>query len=199
MKKIETIWHHILWSALEKRQFKHTQKSLAEFFGYSLSTVNHALTVPSQTGAIRKETKFFVLADFKKLLYYWASIRNLEKDIIYKTNYEASIPEIEGLLPASAIYAGYSAGRFILKEAPADYAKVYFYLDEADLGMAKDRFPENKKNPPNLFILKASPTTKKYGAITTLPQTFVDIWNLKDWYGQDFIKKLTEKIDGILS
>src|SRR3989339_19156 len=160
MKKIETIWHHILWSALEKRQFKHTQKSLAEFFGYSLSTVNHALTVPSQTGAIRKETKFFVLADFKKLLYYWASIRNLEKDIIYKTNYEASIPEIEGLLPASAIYAGYSAG---------------------------------------LFILKASPTTKKYGAITPLPQTFVDIWNLKDWYGQDFIKKLTEKIDGILS
>jgi hypothetical protein len=39
----------------------------------------------------------------------------------------------------------------------------------------------------------------KYGPVTTLPQTFVDIWNLKDWYGQEFIKRLEEKINAILS
>jgi hypothetical protein len=36
---------------------------------------------------------------------------------------------------------------------------------------------------------------KRFGPVTTLPQTFVDIWNLKDWYGQDFIKRLEEKIN----
>jgi len=199
MRKIETIWHYILWSALEEKQYKHTQQSLAKLFGYSLSTINHALASPSQLGAIRKESKFFILEDFQKLLYYWASVRNLEKDIIYQTYFDADVLEIEGLLPPESIYAGYSAGRRILKEAPADYSKVYCYLFEVDIVKVKERFPESKKKPANLFILKQHPTMKNYGEISSLPQTFVDIWNLKDWFSHDFTQKLEEKINGILS
>lgn len=199
MRKIETIWHHILWLALEKKQFKHTQQELARFFGYSLSTINHALTAPTQLGAIRKESKFFVLENFQKLLYYWASIRNLENDIIYQTYFDADILEIEGLLLPESIFAGYSAGRQILKEAPSDYSKVYCYFTEAEIAKFKDRFPANKEKPANLFILKQHPVMKHYGSVTTLPQTFVDIWNLKDWFSRDFTQKLEEKINGILS
>lgn len=199
MKKIETVWHHILWLALTERQFKHTQQSLAKFFGYSLSTINHALTAPTQLGAIRKESKFFVLENFQKLLYYWASIRNLENDLIYQTYFRADILEIEGLLLPESIYAGYSAGRRILKEAPADYSKVYCYFSEADITKVKERFPENKEKPANLFVLKQHLAMKNYGLVTTLPQTFVDIWNLKDWFSRDFTQKLEEKINGILS
>lgn len=199
MRKIETIWHHILWLALEEKQFKHTQQELAKFFGYSLSTINHALTAPTQLGAIRKESKFFVLENFQKLLYYWGSVRNLENDIIYQTYFDADILEIEGLLLPESIYAGYSAGRQILKQAPADYSKVYCYFSKADLAKVKERFPANKEKPANLFILKQHPAMKHYGSVTTLPQTFVDIWNLKDWFSRDFTQKLEEKINGILS
>lgn len=198
MKKIETIWHCLLWSALEKKQFKHTQQELAKYFDYSLSTVHHAIEVPSQIGAIRKESKFFVLEDFKKLLYYWASVRRLNSNIIYQTKSDLSVFDREGLVPPEAIYAGYSAAKKLLREPPADYDKVYFYLTEKDLEETKRRFPP-EKGTPNLFVLKMPAMMPKYGKITTLPQTFVDIWNLKDWYSHDFTKTLEEKMYELLS
>jgi len=198
MKKIETIWHHLLFSALQGN-YKHTQTELAERFSYSLSTVNHALSIPTSIGAIRKTSRFFVLNDFTKFLYYWASVRNFEKDIIYSTYYNASVTEIEGLINPESIYACYSAGRKILIEAPADYSKVYFYIPENLLDKVKQRFPLTPKKEPNIFVLKMPQFMPTYGNVTTLSQTFVDIWNLRDWYGKDFVKSLEEKIEGILS
>ena len=199
MKKIETIWHELLYSALQDRRYKHTQQELANKFNYSLSTVHHALKVPSQIGALRKESKFFVLQDFNKLLYYWASFRNLKKDILYKTYYDGAVTQIEGFAPAKAIYACYSAARKQLGEPPADYDKAYFYIDSKKLGEFKQRFPANDNADSNVFALKMAPQMQQYGLITTLPQTFVDIWNLQDWYGKDFTQTLEEKINGLLS
>lgn len=199
MRKIETIWHEILYVALNKKQYKHTQQSLASQFGYSLSTINHAVEIPTRMGAIRKTSKFFVLEDFEKLLYYWASVRKLETDIVYNTFFEDGVFNIEGFVPSRSIYAGYSAGRRLLKEAPADYAKVYFYISQKRLAEVRQRFPRNDKQDPNIFVLEMPENMPSYGPITTLPQTFVDIWNLRDWYAKDFTNSLKEKIDGLLS
>lgn len=203
MKKIETIWHHLLYSALTEANFKFTQQDLAKSFGYSLSTIHHALIIPSQIGAIRKESKYFVLQDFQKLLYYWASVRNLAKDILYSTYYDGSVAQLETLMPPFAIYAAYSSAKKLLGEAPADYSKVYVYVNPQDLEQFKTRFnPVDKKaktKPNTIFALSAPKTLSKYGQITSLPQTFVDIWNLKDWYGKDFTHALEDKMYGILS
>ena len=199
MRKIETIWHHLLWKAIEKKVFKHTQAEIASYFDYSLSTVHHALATPSEIGAIRKETKFFVLENVEKLLYFWASLRNLERDIIYTTYVDNEVGEIEGLVPPEVIYGAYSAGRRLLGEPPADYSKVYLYLKEEHLSKVKTRFPYNPDHPPNLFILKAPAFLSQYGPITTYPHTFVDIWNLRDWYSRDFTLALEEKIHELLS
>lgn len=198
MKKIETIWHHILYTALEKKQFKHTQKELALEFDYSLSTVNHALNAPSKMGAIRKTSKFFVLEDLEKLLYFWASVRNLEKDIIYRTFLDVPAAQLEGLVPAESIYAAYTAAKKILGEASADYSKIYFYYPETKIDYLRERFPPSSKEA-NVFVLKLQPAMTRYGSITTLAQTFVDIWNLRDWYAREFTKSLEEKIHGLLS
>ncbi|EKD99369.1 MAG: hypothetical protein ACD_22C00282G0001 [uncultured bacterium] len=197
MLKIETIWHHLLFEALNNQKYKFTQKELANEFFYSLSTINHSLKIPSQIGAIRKESKFFVLENFTKLLYMWASLRNLDSDIIYQTYVDMPINEIESLVPPQAIYACYSAARKILVEPPADYSKVYFYLDDSYLEGAKNRFPKatNINKESNVYVLKANKTMIKYGPITTLPQTFVDIWNTKDWYGHPFIQELQKKME----
>jgi hypothetical protein len=201
MKKIETIWHHLLWEALKTKKFKHTQQDLAKKFGYSLSTVNHALKVPEKIGAIRKSSKFFVLENFKKLLYYWASVRHFENNIIYRTYYPDPILKAQGELPAGGIYGAYTAASYLLGTPPADYDKIYYYYEE--VRDFKKRFPENKKLPANIFVLKMK-GVKDYsarypGGVTTLPHTFVDIWNLSDWYATDFINALEEKMNEFLS
>lgn len=199
MKKIETIWHYLLNEAINKRVFRHTQQGLAQWSGFSLSTINHALEKPSQIGAIRKETKFFVLEDTIKLLYYWASIRNVQKSILYETYAEGSIHEREGLVLPSGIYACYSAATKHLGEPPADYTQLYFYESEKNLKEVERRFPKQNRQAANVYILKKSPGMGAYGQITTIPQTFVDIWNLRDWYSKDFVVKLEEKIHELLS
>ncbi len=198
MKKIETIWHHLLWLALEKREFKHTQKKIAEYFGYSLSTVNLAVKQLALVGAIDVRGKFFIINDAKKILLYWATHRNIQKSIIYETYVDQSILEVEGLIPSDAIIGGYSAVKYILKELPSDYSKVYLYIDEEKIEEVKKRFPKIA-GISNVFVLKTYLKQSIYGKSTSLPQTFVDIWNMNDWYAKDFLQELERKIDDVLS
>jgi hypothetical protein len=198
MQKIETIWHDLLWEALGKGEFRHTQKSLSERFGYSLSTVNLAIKSLAAVGGVRMSGKFFTVSDVKKILYYWATHRNLERDVIYKTCVEEPISEIEGMIPDGAIFACYTSAGEILKEPLSDYSKVYFYFNKDNLNTVERRFPFKKSANPNLFVLKESFWQKDYGQTSTLPQTFVDLWNLSDWYAGDFLTALERKIDGLL-
>lgn len=198
MQKIETIWHHLLWSALEKGIFQHTQKDIAREFGYSLSTVNLAIKSVESVGGVKISGKFFNVSDPKKLLFFWATHRTLSKDIIYRTHVDQPVLEIEGLIPADAILGCYTAGRMVLGEAPADYSKVCFYFDEDKLDFVKKRFPPLENNNYNLFVLKTFPEMLEYGNLSSLPQTFVDLWNLDDWYAKDFLDALERKIDDIL-
>lgn len=200
MKKIETIWHHLLWEAMEHKQFRHTQQELSHTFGYSLSTVHHAVTRVARVGAVRIGTKSFVLENVKKLLYYWASVRNLKNNVRYSTYYGGPILTAQSELPAGGLYGGYTAARHLLGQAPADYDKLYYYCpDVADF---KKRFPENHAHPDNIFVLTL-PSIPSYikrypGGTTSLPHTFVDTWNMNDWFAADYIKALEEKINGLL-
>lgn len=198
MRKIETIWHHLLVNALEKGELRHTQKAISERFGYSLSTINLAVKKAEFVGAIKMSGKFFTVSDVKKLLYFWATHRNLNRDIIYKTWVDEPVLEIEGLIPDGAVFACYTAAKEILKEAPSDYSKVYLYFDEGNLETVKKRFPPSDLPNFNLFVLKEAPWQKDYGQVTSLANTFVDLWNLSDWYAKDFLIALEREIDGIL-
>lgn len=197
MLKKEIIWREILEKALQKRERVFQQKDLAQKFGFSLSTVFNSLKVPRATGAARVTGKNFVLENPEKLLYIWATFRNLKKDIIYQTNYQAGPQKIESLLPPKAILGAYSAYVRIFKEAPADYDKAYVYLPKTALPDLKKRFPENKKSP-NLIVLEADRFLPKYGGFTPFSQTFVDIWNLPEWYAQDFYKDFQKKLQGLI-
>lgn len=202
MKKIETIWHHLLFAALESRQFEHTQQDLAAQFGFSTSTIHHALEVPTSIGAIQKFGKHFSLTNFQKLLYYWASMRKLEDDIALSFYIDKPVRELESLVPPEAIYAGYSAYRLRFTEPAGDYNKVHFYLPafkKADLLARFDADAKDiKSDNPNIIILKKPVFMENYGKITTIPQTFVDIWNLPDWYSVEFINGLKEKMQTLL-
>jgi hypothetical protein len=198
MKKIETIYHYLLYQAIEKTQFQHTQAGLAELFRFSTSTINLALAKPTAIGAVRKSGKFFVVADPLKLLYLAATFRNLAKDIIYHTTSTLTIHELEGLAPPATIFGGYSAASQILVEPPADYSSLYLYTDSSDLHTIKSRYPSTTAGSTQVVILQ-KPTHIQATAHTSLPPTFIDIWNMSDWYAHDFITALEDKIRGLLS
>ncbi len=197
MLKKEIIWRELLYQTIEKKKNKFQQKEIAKKFGFSLSTVNGALKVPRKTGAVRVTGRFFVLINPEKMLYLWATFRNLEKDIVYKTYFEGAPKEIESLMPSEAIFGAYSAYTKKFKIAPADYDKIYVYLRKEHLEKFKKRFPF-KKGEPNVFVLEADKFLSKHGGIAPIALTFVDIWNLKDWYDQDFYKDFQRKLISVL-
>lgn len=191
MKKIEIVWRELLFQAIVKKNRQFTQKELAEKFGFSTSTVFQALKIPRKMGAVRVTGRYFILEDPEKLLYHWASVRDLKKETIFSGRVNLPVLEIEGRMPPEVVFGGFSAARQMLAEPPADYDRVYIYAKKAD--SIKKRF-ELEKGKENLIILKADKFLANYGQITTLSQTFVDLWNLSDWYAKEFVKALKEKV-----
>ena len=195
MKKIEMIWRELLFQAIEKNIRQFTQKDLSLRFNFSTSTIFQALKIPRKMGAVRVTGRFFVLEDPEKLLYHWASVRSIQKDIVFATHLDLPIFEIEGNMPSDVIFAGFSAARRILGVSPADYDKVFVYTKNVDL--IKKRF-DFKKGRENLIVMRQDPFLAKYGSLTTLSQTFVDLWNLPSWQAKEYVNALKEKIDGLL-
>ena len=190
MKKIELVYKEILDNRIEKGIVRFTQAGIARKLGISISTVNHALIPLKNMGTVRIRLRFFDIFDVKKILYYWSSVRAIEKDIIYKTRVNDTVKNIEKNMPSDVIFASYSAYKFIFKTMPADYSEIYVYAE--DISNIKKRFPENK-NVPNLFVLSGN--VKKM----SMSHLFVDIWNMKEWYAKDFLKELEARIDGLLA
>ncbi len=193
MRKKEILWREILHKATRDKKLEFTQKELAEKFNVSTSTVFNALKIPRELGAIGVTGRNFSIRDVEKLLYLWATQRNLEREIVYQTHVFAEPKEIEGMMPNGAIFGAYSAYARKYEEAPADYDKVYVYADSKTLEEIEKRFPK-KKGYANLFALKADPLLKKFGLVTPDVQIFVDLWNLKDWFAKDFLRALKQKI-----
>ena len=189
MKRIEEIYREILYQA-EKGINTLTQKAISEKLGISLSNVSNALAPLRRMNAIDVKKMCFHIINIRKILYHWASIRNLKKDLIYSTRHEKSIAEIEKSMPDSVVFTAYSAYKLRFKDAPADYSEVYAYSD--DIVEIKKRFPESK-NIPNVFILKKDKSLDKYGKIATNANIFIDLWNLPEWYAKDFLKAMEKK------
>lgn len=189
MKKIELVWREILEEGIKNPVFE--QKQLAEKFGFSTSTVFAAVSALKNIGGVEVTGRNFRLINFEKVLLFWATHRQLAKDIIYQTHVNLPVMEIEGLVDNQTVFGAYSAARMRLESTPADYDKVYVY---GGLSLEK-RFPKLKERP-NFFVLKPDPFLKE--KITSISQTFVDLWNLSDWYAGEFIQALKEKFYGFL-
>lgn len=192
MTKKEVIWREILFQAIENKKTEFTQKELAQKYGFSLSTVFNALSVPRSINAIEGKRGFRV-RDVEKFLYLWATLRKLKKDIIYQTNVKKGVLGIEGEMPPFVIFGAYSAFLKKYKQAPADYDKVYVYSKKNELIEIKNRFP-SQEGYFNLIVLEADPWLEKFGKLTPDCQTFVDLWNLPEWYAKDFLNALENKI-----
>ncbi len=190
MKRIEEVYREILYQAMENKTCRLTQSGLSKKLNLSLSIINLALKPLKRMNSIKINLKNFDIINIKKVLLYWASIRNLEKDIIHKIRIDSSAEEIEKSMPPTITFAAFSAYKFKFNEVPADYSEVYVYGDK--------KIKIGKEQNPNFFIIKKDKNFSLYKNITTA-QLFVDLWNLNQWYAKEFLKALEEKLNGILA
>lgn len=195
MKKVEYVYRELLFQSMEKRNFEFKQIELAEQLGVSLTNVNHALQMPKKMNAVRIGRSGLTLTNPKKLLYYWATARNPERDIIYRTAVNALVTDIEKSMPPGVVFGAYSAYKFRFNSTPADYGEVYVYSDDA--AEVEKRFPY-AKGPEKLFVLQKDPLMQRYGKLPTTAQIFVDLWNLPQWYAMDFLKELEGRLAEVL-
>ncbi|MBI2597904.1 MAG: hypothetical protein HYW50_01780 [Candidatus Diapherotrites archaeon] len=196
MLKVEQVWREVLFGA-ENGVRKFTQKGLAQRLGISLTNVNHALGSLKKMHAVKTNPMNFELVNPKKVLLHWASVRNLEKDIVFSARVEKSVTEIEKTMPEGVFFTAYSGYKFRFNSVPADYSQVYVYAENFEEIRKRFAGAKNVLNP-NLFVLQADQNMKLYGKIVTSANLFVDLWNLPHWYAKDFFKELEERLHGLL-
>jgi hypothetical protein len=182
MLKIEYVWRELLDRVIEKQNPNFTITELAKKYSLSTSVVNHALIPLRNLNIVKINKTLSKVVDWERLLFFWATRRNLKKDIIYSTFSPLPVYDREGLMPPEVIPTGFTSFRYLLNKTPADYDNIYFYSNKIE--KITKRFP-NSKRPSNIFILRPDTyllKSKKIG----LAQLFVDLWNLPEWYAKDF-------------
>ena len=128
---------------MEKNEFVLTQSELSKKLNISLSIVNIAVKKLNSIGALKIQQRSFRILDIKKIIYLWASVRNLDKDIIFQERIEAPVREIERILP-NIFYTAYTAYKFRFNDVPADYSEIYVYGDENEMETIKKRISNFK-------------------------------------------------------
>lgn len=193
MKKKEWVYRKMLHEEAGKKRL--TQLGLSKELGISLCTVNNALKPLAQMGIISIKRMGLGLLEPKKLLLFWASVRNLQKDVVYSTRADMPVSQIEKSMPDGVFYTAYSGCKFRLKRVPADYSEVYVYAGGKALEEIEKRFPR-KDGPQNLFVLKSDGALEKisHDGVAPLEQIYADLWNLRQWYAKEF----TDALEGEL-
>lgn len=191
-KKMEWVYREILFQALEKRQAFLSQSAVSKACSVSIGNVNKAIEPLESMNCIEKKPRGFRVINPRKILLYWASIRDLQRDIIYQTRAEGPVEEIENEMPP-ALFTAYSGFRFRFGEIPADYSEVLVYSETEGI---RERFPPGK-GIPNIIVLRPDAHLKGFRQ-APLGQLFADLWNLNTWYANDFVRALEEGISKIL-
>jgi DNA-binding transcriptional regulator YhcF (GntR family) len=188
-KKTEWVYREIIFQALEKKQRRLTQNSLAEQCGVSIGLVNKAIAPLADINAIEKKPRSFVVISPKKAMLHWAGIRKLRRDIEYQTHSSKTVAQIEKDMPP-CLFTCYSGFARRFGRAPSDYGEVFVYAEPVAV---KDRFPP-AKGRPNTIALEMDVHLMKFKAVP-LGQLFVDLWNAGTWYAEDFLKALEAELD----
>lgn len=207
MFKEEAVLREILCQVLYNNNVIE-QKQISVKLQVSIGLVNRIVKRLENIGAAYKTGRKYSIVSFKKILLYWASTRNLQRDIMYSTRVSMPVREIEKSLPDGMIFSAYSAFNYLFNEAPADYSEVWVYSSQEMIPEVTERFPPVKL-PGNLYVLRPDMLLHENAVhcsngknIVSIPQMYVDLWNIPSWYSKDYItlleRKMLEMKDGIL-
>ena len=175
------------------------QQQISQSLNVSIGLVNKVISRLQGMGAVSKTGRRYSVTSFRKILMFWASLRNLQRDVLFSTRVLGSVREIERDLPDGSLLTAYTAFNYRFNEAPADYSEIWVYVQDEVILEFKNRFPLNTL-PSNLFILKGDKlleeNSKRYSSglnIVSIPQLYVDLWNIPSWYSKEYVILLEKK------
>ncbi len=199
MKRQELVFRELARGHIQGRN-TFTQLELSKTLGMSLGTVNKAVKNLEEINAVRISRRALEVSDFTRLMMYWATHRNLKRDVVYETRAGISAREMERSMPQGTAFTAYTAYMRIFGEAPADYSEVYVYATKEAGEEIKERFP-GREGFSNLIVLAADEKLEKDIANKKLergsvcaPQAYVDLWNIDAWYAKDFSDALAKRL-----
>jgi len=189
MRKLERVYRQLLKELLEDKKRFFYQKELAEKCMISIGLVNYSLKPLEKIGAVEKRGRGFTISDPRKLLMHWATVRDLQGDVLGELKGEQ---DAELKMPPGAILTAYSAAKIHYEIEAADYGEVWVYSGIEEL---KEKF---SNGPVRIIVLRSDEHLKAMGR-APLAQVFVDLWNIPTWYAREFMLAVRDKIDGILA
>lgn len=199
MNKQEAVYREIGCDYVSGRR-SFTQLRLSKGLNLSLSTVNSAVKALEGINAVHVKQRSFDVIALGRLLLYWATHRNLKKDVIYQTRADLPVEEVERSMPDGIAFTGYTAYRLLYNDTPADYSEVYVYATGEGLREIESRFKRNEKIP-NIIVLKCDAVLeaaisgrKLEHSSVCAAQLFADLWNLNQWYAKDYTDALSERL-----
>jgi len=196
MKKNQRVLREILYRTYERGERFMSQTALARECKVSLDLVNQVAARLHGFGAIEKKPMGFRVTNPRKILLYWASTRNLRKDIVYSTYSPDSASEIEAQMPRDAIFTCFSGYRLRFGEVPAHYERVFVYADASEV---RQRFPKIEAERMHIFVLRPDPNLARVseGGAAPLVQIYVDLWQTGGAIADRFIIELEKKFEAL--
>lgn len=196
MKKEERILREILIGVKENKEI-FFQKNLSKDCNVSIGLVNKVIKRLELQSSLQKKGKGFSVIDPNKILLYWATRRQIQKEINERYYIKASVETIEKTLPGCVIFTAFSAWRLLKGRVPADYREVYVFVPKNHEKMVKLWLKENKpsKGPENLFIIYTDDehlikTSKEN--VAPIPQIFVDLYSIGGISSKYFLRDILE-------
>ncbi len=197
MMKKERIYRELLW--LAERDRWTTQRTLAKTCGVSLNLVNSVTRELKRVGALEAYPMRLHITDPAKILYAWASQRNLEQDITSRYAIGLPVHEIEKNMSGDVVFTAFSGWRLRAKGAPFDYNKVYAYVSPAAQTLVKrllELLPRTRGDA-NTFVMAVDDPhlfMRAEHQVASVAQLFVDIYAMPSTPTTDgFLRDIIEK------
>jgi len=196
MKKEERILREIL-IGVKKRKEKFFQKEISKVCNVSIGLVNKLVKKLESQSSVQRKGRGSSVIDASKILLYWATRRQIQKEINERYYIKNSVEQIEKTLPACVIFTAFSGWRLLTKRAPADYREIYIFVPKGSENVIKLWLKENRpsKGPENLFIIYTDDehlikNSKKN--IAPVPQIFVDLYSIGGISSKYFLNDILE-------
>lgn len=191
LSKTEQVWRHLLVTSFEFGNRRHASLgALADDLGLGVSTVHKALQRPAGIGAVQVRGGGGVrLIDPGRLLLLWAGKRNLPRDLLAEHNVALTAPAVELMLPSDRfVLGGFGAVVFHEKgNYVSGYDRVICYGDPRDLPRSVREAPPG---PTRVMVVDPDPLLARDGKVTSLPQAYVDLFNVPGWPAARFVSAL---------
>ena len=194
--KTERIYRELLLRSLSGAS-NVEQEELAKRCQVSIGLVNKTIRKIEATHAAEATRHGVRVLSPVRILNLWATERRLSRDVMVAFRMDP-LDKVERELPRDAIVTAFSAWATLARRRPAEYSRLYFYIEDKGGFERWLRFREAKvrRTNPNIFVLHIDDPhlslTARRG-IACVPQIYVDIYSIGGPEAAPYLKDIAKR------